>query len=92
MVGTMSVSDVRAGFSDLLNRVAYHGEQVVIERNRKRVAVLLSVDEYERLLELEDMLDIQAAREAKREHVESGAPATPLEDVAAELGIELPTR
>lgn len=42
--------DVRRDFGDYLSRVGFGGERFVITRHNKPIAVLVSFDEYERLL------------------------------------------
>ena len=49
---TISATNARSGFERLLD-AAWHGP-VTIERNGRPVAVLMSVEEYERLETLED--------------------------------------
>ncbi len=49
---TISTTDARSGFERLLDAARH--EPVTIERNGRPVAVLLSVQEYERLEALED--------------------------------------
>ena len=86
----VAVTEARDTFADLLNRVAYGGEQVEIERHGKPVAVLVPPDVLQRLEELEDELDALKAEMASKEFEASGEKAVPLEQVAAELGVELP--
>lgn len=43
----VSVTDARGQLADLVNRVAYTGEQVILTRHRKPVAVLVSVGDAE---------------------------------------------
>jgi antitoxin Phd len=44
-------SDAKKGFASLIQRVVRTNKPVVITRNNQPTAVLLSVDEYERLVE-----------------------------------------
>ena len=57
----IGANEARAVFSDLVSRVAFADERVVIERLQKPVAALISMEElklFERLLqEHEDRLD-----------------------------------
>jgi antitoxin Phd len=52
VVTTAPATDVKNRLGDYLRRAA--AEPVVIERNNRPVAVLLSIEEYERLVEQED--------------------------------------
>ena len=48
--------------SDVVNRVAYGGERMVIERRGKRVAALVPVEDLELLEAIEDRIDLESAR------------------------------
>jgi prevent-host-death family protein len=58
---------VRDSFSETLNRVAYKGERIVLERHGKAVAALVSVEDLELLESLEDRLDAEAVLTAREE-------------------------
>ena len=62
-----TVSAVRESLADALNRVAYGGERIVIHRHDKEVAVLISTEDYARLLELERAAYLDEARKAMAE-------------------------
>lgn len=47
---TMPSSEAKNGFAQLLDQVRRHTKPVVITRNARPAAVMLSVDEYERLV------------------------------------------
>lgn len=49
----LSVSEARDTLSELVNRVAYQGERVVLRRHGKAVAVLVSPTDLSRLAELD---------------------------------------
>src|SRR5690606_21598302 len=53
----LSIAEVRNNLADALNRVAYAGERVVLERRGKPVAVLVSMDDLELLQRIEDEMD-----------------------------------
>jgi PHD/YefM family antitoxin component YafN of YafNO toxin-antitoxin module len=49
------------------------GAQYVVDENGKHIGVILPIEEYERLIEeLEELDDVKAAEEARRE-IETGA-------------------
>ncbi len=50
MVKKMSAKEARNSFSDLLGVVYYSKEAVVVEKRGKPVAVVISPEDYERLL------------------------------------------
>jgi len=79
----MNVVEIRNNLADALNRVAYQGERIVLERRGKGVAVLVSMEDLALLEALEDEADAKAARAALRE---AGTPI-PWEGVKAELGL-----
>ncbi len=58
---------VRANFTEALNRVAYGGERIVVGRRGKDLAALVPLADLELLNELEDCMDLEAAREALKE-------------------------
>jgi prevent-host-death family protein len=49
----VSIGQVKRDISDLVNRVAYRGDRVVLTSRGKPKAVLISIGEYERLKGLE---------------------------------------
>jgi prevent-host-death family protein len=63
----VSITKIRDNLADALNRVAYGGERVILERRGKGVAVLVSMEDFQLLQELEDQSDIRAARKALKE-------------------------
>ena len=81
----ISATEARGSFADTLNRVAYGGERVVLHRNDKNVAVIISTDDLELLELLEDRMDLAAARAALKEAEDKGF--TDWEDLEKELGI-----
>lgn len=81
-MGTIRTVDARANFSDMVNRAAYGGERVILERRGKAVAAVVSIADLELLEALEDRMDIEAARKALKE---KGGQSW--EKVKAELGL-----
>ena len=63
----MNVVDIRYKLADAINRVAYAGERIVLERRGKGVAALVSIDDLALLEELENQADIRAAKKALKE-------------------------
>jgi prevent-host-death family protein len=81
----MSIADIRNNLADALNRAAYAGERVILQRRGKPVAALVSLEDVELLERLEDEADMRAVRKARKE----GGKPIPFEQVVAELGIKL---
>lgn len=79
----LSATEARQEFSEAINRVAYGGERVIVHRRGKDVAALVSIEDLRFLEELEDRMDVEAARAAMAEEGES----VPWEQVKAELGL-----
>ncbi len=79
----MNMVEVRDNLAEVVNRVAYGGERVVLKRRAKGVAAVVSMEDLRLLEELEDQADVKAAQKA---HKEGGKPI-PLSQVEAELGI-----
>jgi prevent-host-death family protein len=63
----MNVVDIRNNLADAINRVAYGGERIVLERRGKGVAVLVSMQDLDLLERLEDEADVKAAKKALKE-------------------------
>jgi antitoxin Phd len=77
----VSVADARNNFSNVIARAK--GEAVFIERRGKRAAVVISPEQYERMMEaLEDAEDAVAFDEAMAEE----GPNVPWAQVRADLG------
>ncbi len=60
----LTTTEARNQFSDVINRVSYGGERIVLDRNGKEVAALVSIEDLRLLELLEDRMDAEAAREA----------------------------
>ncbi|MGN6198830.1 type II toxin-antitoxin system Phd/YefM family antitoxin [Humibacter sp.] len=77
----VSVADARSHLSDVIDRS--QSEAVFIERRGQRAAVVVSPEQYERMMEaLEDTDDIAAFDEAMAEE----GPNIPWAQVKADLG------
>jgi prevent-host-death family protein len=81
----ISIADLRARLGDLVSRVSYKHDRVVITKHGKPVAALISASDMEKFEELEDWNDIQAAKAAERDIKKHGT--VPLEVVVRELGL-----
>lgn len=83
-----SVRTVKARFSEFLDVVDREHERVVVTRNGRPVAVLISPDELEGLeltLELLSEPGLLLELEEERRNRERGVPDTPLEDIIEEV-------
>ena len=64
---TISTAEARKNFADIVNKVAYGKEPIVLTRRGKEVAALVSIDEFELLRQIEDYIDIEDAKKALAE-------------------------
>jgi len=80
-----AASEARDHFGDLLNRVAYGHERVVVERRGKDLAALVSMQDLKILEAIEDRLDVKDALAALSEAEEQGT--VPLDQLLREFGI-----
>ncbi len=70
----ISIAELRARLGDLVSRVSYKHDRVVITKHGKPVAALISASDMEKFEELEDWNDIQAAKASDRETKKAGGP------------------
>jgi prevent-host-death family protein len=84
----MAASAAREEFAEVLNRVAYGKERIVLHRHGKPVVAIIPVEDLqllERLIEEEeDRIDVEEARRILADPTDEGVP---LEQVKAELGL-----
>jgi antitoxin Phd len=71
MTTTISTAEARKHFADIVNKVAYGKEPIVLTRRGQKVAALVSIDELELLQQIEDHIDIQDAKNALAESGEN---------------------
>jgi len=84
-VKRLSASKARSDLAEVLNRVAYKGERVLLHRRGKDVAALVPVEDYALLEQLEDRIDLEDARAALTEVKKKGT--IPWSKIKAELGL-----
>ncbi len=78
---TIPITGAREHLADLGNRVSLRGERVIVERRGKKLFALVPVEDLELLERMEDNLDLEAIRAAKKE------PSIPFAKVKKELGL-----
>ncbi len=66
----LSIVYFRNNMAEALNRAAYGGERVILERKGKPTAALVSIDDLRTLESLEDAADLKAALQARKEKTE----------------------
>ncbi|MCD6184733.1 MAG: type II toxin-antitoxin system Phd/YefM family antitoxin [Deltaproteobacteria bacterium] len=67
MLNTVSTAEARKKFAEIVNKVAYGKEPVVLTRRGEEIAALISMEELELLQLIEDHIDIEDARKAIEE-------------------------
>lgn len=78
----ISVAELRNKIADAINRAAYRGERIIIERRGKPTAAIVSMQDLETLEAMEEAEDLKAARRARREKGE-----VTLNELKEELGL-----
>ena len=76
------MNQARGQFAEILNRAAYGGERIILERRGKPVAAVVSMEDLEDLAALEDEADLRAALRARNQK-----KRIPLADVKKRLGM-----
>jgi prevent-host-death family protein len=76
----VSTVEARDQLSTIINRAAFGKERVVLTRRGKELAAVVPIEDVRLLEELEDRLDLEAAREALKEE-----GSMPWEKVKADL-------
>ena len=82
---SINIGEVREKLADIVNKVAYAKERVVLKRRGKDVAVIVSMDDLELIERMEDRLDAEEALKALEEFRASGEKGIPLAEVKQEL-------
>ena len=79
----LTASQLREDMATAINKVAFGGERIVLQRNNKDVAALVPMEDLTLLIELEDRADLVEIRKALEE------PGSNIrwEDIKKELGI-----
>jgi prevent-host-death family protein len=80
----LAVGDARRDLSDILNRVVYSGERIIITRHGKDIAAIVSSKDLEALERIEDMVDVA---EAEKRLSEGRKNAIPYEAIRKEMGL-----
>ena len=67
MLNTVSTAEARKRLAEIVNKVAYGNEPVVLTRRGEKIAALVSMEELELLQLIEDYIDIEDAKKAFEE-------------------------
>jgi len=60
----ISTADARNDFADVINRASFGKERFVLTRRGKKLVAIIPVEDLELLEELEDHMDVAAAKRA----------------------------
>jgi antitoxin Phd len=63
----LNATEARSEFADILNRVAYGKERIILHRRGKNVAVLVPIEDLKLLKKIEDQMDNEDADKALKE-------------------------
>lgn len=63
----LAVTKARENFSDMINRVVYRHERIVLGRRGKNVAALVPMEDLELLEKLEEQADVELVRRVRRQ-------------------------
>jgi len=63
----LNIVEIRSHLAETINRVAYQGQRVILERRGKGVAAMVPLEDLELLEALEEREDLQAALRARKE-------------------------
>ncbi len=78
---TLSVSEARNALGDLMNKVVFGHERIIIERRGRDRVALVPIEDVELLEELENRADLDTIRERMAE------TSRPLDEIVPELGL-----
>ncbi len=85
MVKSMNIVDIRKNMADAINRVAYRGDRIVLERRGKGVAAIVSMDDLDLLGRLEEEHWTREGLKAEAEIKARGERPIPFERAEREL-------
>jgi len=83
----MATTKARADFAEVVNRVAHNGERILLSRNGKSVAAIVSVEDVAILEALEEKADLAALRAALAETRRRREKPIPWEQARKMLGL-----
>lgn len=80
---SVSVSQARDNFAELVNRAAYKEQRVIVTRRGRAIAAIVPIEDVAYLERLEDEYDVKMAHEARAE----GDELIPWESIKKEFGL-----
>ncbi len=83
----LAASKARDEFADTLDRVAYRGERIVLQRRGKDLAAIVPLADLALIEKIEDEIDVRAAKRALAAMARTGRKAVPLAKLKRDLGL-----
>lgn len=80
----ISTADARNEFADVINRASFGKERFILTRRGKKLVAIIPVEDLELLEQLEDGMDVEAAKAALAESDDRVS----YQDLRRELGLE----
>lgn len=65
-MNSIPFSEARAHLTEVVNNIIYKGKRFVLTKNGKQVAAFIPIEDLALLEELEDTVDLKAAKRAKK--------------------------
>ena len=65
-MSSIPFSEARAHLTEVVNNITYKGKRFVLTKNGKQVAAFISIGDLALLEELEDTIDLKAAKKVKK--------------------------
>lgn len=63
----VSIDELRSNLADIVNRVTYANDRIVVKKHNRDVAMIISLDEYERLVDKMIDEEVTAVRRTKKQ-------------------------
>ena len=82
-MAVVNVTKAREEFASLIDRVAHHGERIILRRHGKDVVAIVSADDARFLEALEEHVDLEEALE----RLQDGQEPIPYEVARKQLGL-----
>ena len=86
---TVSVVEAKNQFSDLLNRVIYRRERVIVSKRGKPVGAIVSAEDLKHLEEIENARDLALVRQLKKTRKKFVPLTQVIENYEKKWGVDL---
>ena len=79
----LAVGEIRSNLSEIMNRIAYGGERVIVQRREKDIVAVISLADLALLEKIEDAYDVEDALKA----IEESEERISQEEIGKKLGL-----